>query len=104
MKPVKTKAQIRAEIDAQVNSYLAKGGRVDTREPGESGRSLNAPLPSAPLIERNAQSRTPVLAEIKAIEARRHPVKTHKPKRRRYEERKKLVTDDFGEPLRWIND
>ena len=103
MKPAKTKAQIRAEIDAQINAFLAEGGNVDQCERGASGRTLNAPLPKSPHVERSQQSRTPVLSEIQAIEARRRPGKPQSANKRQTAERKVLITDDFGEPLRWIS-
>ncbi|MBU3069366.1 hypothetical protein KOI40_06000 [Aestuariicella sp. G3-2] len=104
MKPTKTKAQIRQEIDDQVRQFLAQGGAVDQFQAGESGRELNTPLPKSPHIERNQQTRTPVLSEIQAIEARRHKPKRTVTRHRSKEGRKTLLTDDFGEPLRWVSD
>jgi len=98
MKPTKTKAQIRAEMDAQMGSFLSDGGAIKQHVRGESGRQANEPL--HPTIERNPQGRTPVLDEIKAIEARRG----HKsiPPKRNSGHQKTLIMDDFGEPLRWV--
>jgi SutA RNAP-binding domain len=105
MKPIKTKAQIRAEIDSQIDSFISKGGAVNEFDRGLSGRLVNDPLPKAPHIESPAsQTRTPVLSEIQAIEARKHPVKPSKPPRRRNQDRKVLLMDDFGEPLRWVSE
>jgi len=102
MKPTKTKSQIRAEIDAQIDSFLSSGGAVHEFDRGISGRQLNEPLPKSPHIESNQQTRTPVLSEIQAIEARKHPPKKP-PARRRQQDQKVLITDDFGEPLRWVS-
>lgn len=105
MKPIKTKAQIRAEIDHQVDDFLAKGGAVSQFRQGESGRENNSQLAKPPHLERNEQTRTPVMSEIKAIEARRQKPKTttvKKTRRRNGEEKKALLVDDFGEPLRWV--
>lgn len=107
MKPVKTKAELRAEIDSQVDAFLAHGGKVATFDPGQSGRTDNSPLARPPQLERSEQSRTPVLSEIQAIEARRQKParparKSGERKRRSQEDKKALLTDDFGEPLRWI--
>lgn len=105
MKPVKTKAQIRAEINSQIGDYLAKGGSVAQCRPGESGRQDNSPLAKPPQLERSDQTRTPVLSEIRAIEARRQkPRLGKKPGKREPAEKKSLITDDFGEPLRWITE
>lgn len=99
MKPTKTKAQIRAELDAQMGSFLSDGGAIQQHIRGESGRQANEPL--HPTIERNPQGRTPVLDEIKAIEARRG-AKPVIPKRNKNGNQKTLIVDDFGEPLRWV--
>ncbi len=104
MKPIKTKAQIRAEIDSQIDSFLAKGGEVNEFDRGLSGRLVNDPLPKTPHIESTAQTRTPVLSEIQAIEARKHPPKSPPQTKRRQQDKKVLMTDDFGEPLRWISE
>ena len=105
MKPVKTKADIRAEIDNQISDYLAHGGRVSQCRPGESGRDGNYPLSKPPQLERNEQARTPVLSEIRAIEARRQQNRPEKkPRKPRKVEKKSLLTDDFGEPLRWLTE
>jgi len=98
MKPTKTKAQIRAELDAQMGNFLSDGGAIQQHVRGESGRQANEPL--HPTIERNPQERTPVLDEIKAIEARRNQ-KVIPPKRNNGHQ-KTLIMDDFGEPLRWV--
>lgn len=103
MKPIKTKGQLRAEINAQIGEFLSQGGCVDQRQPGESGRETNTPLKKPPILESNSQPRTPVLSEIQAIEARRSKPKVEKKlQRRRTQEKKALLVDDFGEPLRWI--
>jgi len=99
MKPTKTKAQIRAELDAQMGNFLSDGGAIQQHVRGESGRQANEPL--HPTIERNPQERTPVLDEIKAIEARRHS-KSMPLKRNKNGPQKTLIMDDFGEPLRWV--
>ncbi|MYM64270.1 hypothetical protein [Pseudomaricurvus sp. HS19] len=107
IKPVKTKAQIREEIENQIQAYLDLGGEVARFQPGHSGRDSNEPLPKPPHIERNPepQARTPVLSEIQAIEARRQRKKAVPNRRRRRDsEKKTLLTDDFGEPLRWITE
>lgn len=105
MKPVKTKAQLRQEIDSQIDAFLSKGGEVLECQPGQSGRHDNSnPFSQAPNLLRSNQQRTPLTDEIQAIESRRKKPKaktppTHKHRRR---ETKALITDDFGEPLRWI--
>jgi hypothetical protein len=101
MKTLKTKHQLRAEMEAEMSAFLAKGGNVQNYEQGESGREANEPLPTT--IESQKQTRTPVMDEIKAIEERRKtPAKAPKASRTNKGNQKKLLLDDFGEPLRWV--
>lgn len=101
MKPVKTKAQIRDEINSQIASYLNQGGEVNAVPRGISGRepTIHPPLPIS--FDKDQQSRTPVTEVISAIEERRQQKGQPKTLRRRNQPRKKLIYDDFGQPLRW---
>ena len=100
MKPAKTKQQMRAELEAQMESFLASGGNVDNREMGESGRTdPRMQLPPAP-FDGQSQPRTQVNEVVEAIEQRRKSKgQSQKPASKK--PRKKLILDDFGEPLRW---
>ena len=101
MKPLPTKSQIRAEMDRQVQQYLQEGGRVDAIPRGQSGYNNN----QNPFTQYNThqppESRTPLDHVVKTLEARKHPHTNDKPKNR---PKKRLITDDFGEPLRWVWD
>lgn len=101
MKPTKTKAQIRAEIDAQVNQYLAAGGEVNQIASGISGNTDNTNLFTTSATFEPKQERTPVTDVIKQVEERRKH-KPAPPLKRAGRPRKKLITDDFGEPIRWV--
>jgi hypothetical protein len=96
MKPTKTKAQIRAELDEAIASFEAAGGQVRSIDRGVSGNP-NTHLFRQAFNLSESGTRTPVVEVVQAIESRKHPTlqKRQKPKR-------KLVTDDFGEPLRWV--
>lgn len=104
MKPVKTKRQLRAELDQQLADYLREGGEVKEVPRGISGR-FDAKGPLTPLFtptkdENPLAGRTPLTHVVQALEARKHPVpvpKRPKPKR----PRKKMILDDFGQPVRW---
>lgn len=102
MKPLPTKAQIRDEIDRQMQDYLARGGKIEWVARGVSGRIDNSALGSRPFVEPSRDSRTPVTDVVATIEARKKPqsisVSSNRPKK----PRKKMLYDDFGEPLRWV--
>lgn len=103
-----SKADLRRELDRQIDMYLREGGAVQTIPRGISGRAPDAgPLPAAPFFSsdsspgENKEKRTYLVDVIAAIEARRKPQPTRKtlPRRR---PRKKFIYDDFGEPIRWV--
>lgn len=109
-KPV-SKADIRAELEREIERYLKRGGEVDNIPRGISGKE-----PSDPPVFLNRRlfiepkvTRTHVPEVVAAIEARRQKGLKRKPapKRSRLPKpRKKVIYDDFGEPLRtvWVED
>ncbi len=101
MKPIKTKAQVRAEIDEQINQYIAAGGEVKQVAKGVSGNMDNTNHFSSSSSFQPKQERTPVTDVIQQVEERRKH-KSPTPLKRPPRPRKKLITDDFGEPLRWV--
>jgi hypothetical protein len=102
VKPPIKKADLRRELESQMEAFLREGGAVHEIPRGLSGRdSMNGPLPTPPFIgDEPRESRTYVNDVVAAIEARRKPAGPAKPKPRR--PRKKIIYDDFGEPLRWV--
>ncbi|MDN3640552.1 hypothetical protein QWY82_17275 [Simiduia curdlanivorans] len=101
MKPLKTKAQIRDEINEQINAFIGEGGAVNSIPRGISGREPTTTPPLPINFDREQQTRTPVQNVVTAIEARRHAKSPSKPHKRATKPRKKMIYDDFGQPLRW---
>lgn len=101
MKKPKTKAQVRNEIDQHVRDYLNRGGEVSQHPQGASNRELGIHPFKSPPAEKPTEARTPVADEIAAIESRRKAKTKDKPLRPK-QPRKILITDDFGQPLRWV--
>lgn len=100
MKPTKTKRELRDELQQQMNEFLHQGGAVKAVPQGLSGREdTRAPL-SAIFSGQGSEDRTLVPEVVAAIESRRHPPA---PLKSRYKPRpkKKIILDDFGQPLRW---
>ncbi|MFA7555451.1 MAG: hypothetical protein WCY88_14480 [Spongiibacteraceae bacterium] len=102
MKRLITKAQIRSDMDKQIADFLNKGGKVAEVERGISGReNPNGPLkPDNSGFQQPKVGRTYVPEVIAALDARRNP-KAIKPQPKTRRTRKKMIYDDFGEPLRW---
>ncbi|MEH6471417.1 MAG: hypothetical protein V7752_09205 [Halopseudomonas sp.] len=95
------KAQIRNEIDQQVREFISRGGSIRQVEQGESGLGHGASLNPGGFVERPRDSRTPVSDVVASIETRRKAKSAAKPQRAK-RPRKKMLYDDFGEPLRWV--
>jgi len=101
VKPLKTKAQVRQEIENQIASFITGGGAVSEVQRGLSGREIGQNFTQAFASNGSAQqTRTPLTEEVKAIDERRvhkKPTPLFKPKPKRV-----LLKDDFGDPIRWV--
>ena len=109
-KPV-TKADIRAELELEMDRYLQHGGEVDSIPRGISGKDPQDPptFLNRSLFAEPRSERTLVPEVVAAIEARRLEKLKRKPARKRSRlptPRRKIIYDDFGEPLRkvWVED
>lgn len=100
IKATKTKAEIRRELEREIESYLSHGGEVKKIPTGISGNETNVNMFSQATQFEPKKERTPVTEIVKELEARKK-AKTSIMKRSRGP-KKKLITDDFGEPLRWV--
>jgi hypothetical protein len=103
IKPTKTRRELHAELEAQIETYLEQGGEVKEIPRGASGR----PLGSGPLYSvfegDSPEHRTLVNDVVAAIEARKKPQHAKPPMSG---PKKRIILDDFGQPIRWewIND
>ena len=109
-KPV-SKSDIRDELQQETERFLQQGGQVQSiprgisgKDPGEAPLFLNRRLFVEPRTKR-----TLVPEVVAAIEARRKEKFTRKPQRKRSrlpQPRRKIIYDDFGEPLRkiWVDE
>lgn len=109
-KPV-SKDDIRAELENATERFLQQGGNVENvprgisgKDPGDAPVFLNRRLFVEP-----RSTRTLVPEVVAAIEARRKEKGSRKPQRKRSrlpQPRRKVIYDDFGEPLRkvWVED
>lgn len=98
MKPTKTRREMHQELEQQVADYLNSGGKVLEVARGISGRA-DAQGPLVTIFDgQSHEDRTPLPEVVAAREARKKPQtgKPHKPR-----PRKRIVLDDFGQPLRW---
>jgi hypothetical protein len=99
VKKLPTKADLRAEIAASIDDFIAQGGEVRDVPRGQSAWQPGEGRQPGQYADRPRQTQTFVPDIIAAIEARRRPQVPAKEKPKKPE--KRLVLDDFGEPLRW---
>lgn len=108
-KPV-SKADIRDELLEEMEQFLKKGGSVDEIPQGISGNTPGEPpaFVSQRLFIEPKTTRTLVPEVVAAIESRRREKyrPKSKAKSRLPRPRRKIIYDDFGEPLRkvWTED
>jgi hypothetical protein len=100
-----SKEEIRRQLDAQVEAFLRQGGEVKQVPRGVSGQyGAEGPMQMRQASEGPRSERTYVPEVVAAIEERRQELQqkgrrasTPRPRK----PRRKLIYDDFGEPLRW---
>ena len=98
-------------MERETERFLSRGGNVETVHRGKSGKDpSDAPLfLSKRLFLEPRAKRTLVPEVVAAIEERRKALLKRTPKRKRSrlpQPRRKIIYDDFGEPLRrvWIEE
>ncbi|TFH67427.1 hypothetical protein E3W66_08015 [Gammaproteobacteria bacterium LSUCC0057] len=103
-----SKRQLREQLRRQTESYLSRGGEIKTVSPGQSGltdfsagRSHSELFVAAP-----RQPRTYLNEAVAALQQRKLSAKSSKPAKPTTRPRKKIIYDDFGEPLRevWVEE
>jgi len=102
--PVKvrsSKEQQRHQLERDMERYLSKGGEIKEIPRGVSGTDpVHGKGHQTVLFNGPRQPQRTDLSQVAAtIDARKH-----KPRRQRLTHRptRKLIYDDFGEPLRWV--
>lgn len=98
-----SKKSIRESLNKDVEKYLRHGGEIHTFARGESGIQSTHYTDQQIAFEKR-QERTPVDDVLKAIDERKEAnKKSHKPSPKTTSKpKKKIIYDDFGEPLRVI--
>ena len=110
MKKPTSKADIRDALTAETERFLRQGGAVKEIPRGLSGTAPGDPPPflNRSLFVEPRKGRTLVPEVVAAIEERRQQKFSRKPSRkgRIAQPRKKVIYDDFGEPLRrvWVEE
>lgn len=85
--------------------YLDKGKHIHQVPKGVSSRdgAANPLKPETWQMQKSTSERTYLPEVVNALEKRRSPAKpATRPKPKSPRPRKRLIYDDFGEPLRWV--
>lgn len=102
MKKIASKQDIRQQIDQQIEDYLSRGGEVEKVARGFSGRINPTEALKPNCFGEPKTERTFVPDVVAALEARKQsPSKKAPRKSPQSRPKKKIIYDDFGEPLRW---
>ena len=111
VKKLPTKAEQSAQLESEMHQYLEQGGTVNRVARGISGKEPGDPPTylAKRLFTEPRTPRTLVPEAIAAVEARRQAKLKRTPKRKRTrlpQPRRKIIYDDFGEPLRrvWVDE
>jgi len=101
MNKIKTKREIRQELDDEIASFLSHGGEIKDVERGASGKEHGANLNHNIPLNQEKQTRTLLLDEVKALDERKQS-KTKPGNATPHRPKKRVIYDDFGEPLREV--
>lgn len=99
---LKTKQDIRKQMEAEISEFIHRGGEIQEIEKGISGREDNANLNQAiPLTQGDKQTLTLLNDTVKAIDERKQKNKSL-PTPEKHTPKKRIIYDDFGEPIREV--
>jgi len=111
VKKLPTKAELSAQMEREMRLFLKRGGKVDEVPRGTSGKEPGDPPTylAKRLFTEPREARTFVPEVVAAIEARRQEKLKRTPKLKRTrlpKPRRKIIYDDFGEPVRrvWVDE
>lgn len=102
-----TKAELRDQLNAEVEQFLQKGGEIQEVKMGETGLIDGRYSQQKNHFERSApQARTPVHGLLATIDSRRKSKEKLRHSTKKSLPKKKIIYDDFGEPVRtvWVNE
>tara|TARA_B110000483_G_scaffold177495_1_gene209893 strand:- start:142 stop:459 length:318 start_codon:yes stop_codon:yes gene_type:complete len=101
---IPTKADLRDELQRQIDAFTCKGGTIQQVDKGVTGRESPQASLKTPLFNEPKISRTPLTEVIAAIDSRKLS-KSNLKKTDKVTSKEKIIYDDFGEPVRkiWTN-
>lgn len=95
-----SKAELRKQLDDEIQSFIEHGGQVQHMPRGASG--LVDGRYHALGFDRPKEERTDVSGLLKSIDERKQQQRKSAPKVAPKKPKKKIIYDDFGEPVRIV--
>ena len=99
-----SKADLRRELETQLERFLHDGKEVQQIPKGVSGKETGANFqkPMQWQMEKSEGERTYLPEVVQRLDQRKHSKPVAPSRHARKRPKKKLIYDDFGEPLRWV--
>ena len=102
-----SKKSLRKELRSKTEDFLSNGGEIQRCDPGETGEPFDKPRTKSVFVSPSSvKTRTYLNDVVSRLDSRKkknkQPVAPKKPAPR---PKKKIIYDDFGEPVReiWID-
>ena len=102
-----SKKSLRKELRKKIEEFLDNGGQIKKYDHGETGDPADKPRAQSVFISPSSiKTRTYVNQEIASLDSRKQKSRTPVPKKTITRPKKKIIYDDFGEPIRevWVDD
>ena len=97
------KAELRNDLDRDIETFLAGGGRIVNVQAGETALESRAAPLRTPIFNEPRISRTPLDDVVATLDERRKTQSKRSPSRaRKPQPKKRVIYDDFGEALRTV--
>ena len=97
------KADLRNDLDRDIETFLAGGGRIVNVQAGETALESRAAPLRTPIFNEPRISRTPLDDVVATLDERRKTQSKRSPSRaRKPQPKKRMIYDDFGEALRTV--
>ena len=102
-----SKSSLRRELRKKTEEFLGKGGEIKKCQQGETGEPADQPRVKSVFVSPSPiKTRTYVNDSVAKIDERKRKKSNKKPLKVSTRPKKKVIYDDFGEPLReiWIDE
>jgi hypothetical protein len=102
-----SKKNLRRELHKKVEEFLYNGGEIKKCSRGETGEPADKPRGRSVFIcPSSIKTRTYVNDEVASLDRRKRKERSPVPKKIKTRPKKKIIYDDFGEPIRevWVDE